>query len=130
MKKVLLGALFGAAVGAVVVWGIYRVGGHGSTPVIHSNDSGSTQGSPPGNGSTPKYVISNPVHLPAGSSLYIECASEPCPGLSGVSASDTNPGPVNPKLLFDFKIPYELPAGTRMSVSFRPAPEATTQLIR
>jgi hypothetical protein len=83
---------------------------------IRSSDS-SSAGS--GTGFTPRYIITNPGGLSAGSTLVLVCASKDCEGIAGAAGSGAAPG--SPKILFEWSIPSDLPANTEMSLSFRPA---------
>ena len=84
----------------------------------------SNTGSPTGSGSDtmPHFVITNPVSLPSGSTLIVECATRDCAGMAGAAGSGAATGSSN--ILFELAIPNDLPANTQMSLSFRPAPLA------
>lgn len=130
---------FTIALGAVILVGVTavvtaRISLHAIRVVpipIGWFDSGSNVGNNPGGNPKDRkpVIITNPVSLSAGSTLIFECANNNnCEGTPGVAGS----GPVqgNPKVLFELSIPNDLPAGTEMSLSFRPAPGAKAQTSR
>ncbi len=85
---------------------------------VWTNDS-SSGGS--GTGSHP-LIIKNPVQWPGGTLLVFKCANKDCAGIAGARGSGADPA--NRNMIFELRIPYDLPANTEMSLSFRPAPGA------
>jgi hypothetical protein len=131
MKKTLKAALGGATLAAffflVITHFTACKASAGSTqrmviPVpIWGNDT-SNAGNSPGSGGLggkPLY-IRNPVFWPGGTVLVFTCVNKICANLPGSPNSGAAPG--SPTILFEMKIPYDVPPNTEMSVSFRPAP--------
>lgn len=117
MRNVLAGVVLGALLGAAVVLIIKHHSvstPNGNGPVLVPNDSGVVIGSPPPG--SPK--IASRGSLAAGSSLVIYCVGNNCPSANSTDSSGTQG---NPKILFVWRIPYDLPEGTQMALSFRPA---------
>ena len=138
MKKTFTTGLSGAALLALFVLAIIHFtscGRPANLPLrivvpINWHDS-STNGS--GTGLRPKVIFTNPGTLPAGSVFLVECASKDCAGIAGAAgsgASGSGAAQGNPKIIFECKIPYDLPANTEMSMSFQPAPGAKEQTSR
>ena len=130
MKKTPLVGLGGAALLALFALALIQFASCGSRPgspvriVVPISWPKDTSSAGSGTGFHPRAIFINPDGLSAGSTLVVTCASKDCIGNgeaagSGTAGSGAAPG--SPTILFEFKIPNDLPANTEMSLSFRSA---------